>query len=49
MTMERIFFELIKNHNSTGYTIDKVPDYLRDKVQTLLDEEGLDGEGRTKQ
>lgn len=46
--MERIFFELIKNHNSTGYTIDKVPDYLRDEVQTLLDDAGLDGQGKPK-
>lgn len=47
--MDKIFFELIKNNNSTGYTINMVPAAFKDKVQDLLDEAGLDGEGRPKQ
>lgn len=47
--MERTFFELIKAHAISGYTIELVPPMYRDEVQALLDKEGLDGNGNRKE
>lgn len=47
--MDRTFFELIKAHAISGYTIEMVPSRYRDEVQALLDKEGLDGNGNRKE
>lgn len=46
--MARTYFELIKAHKLSGYTIDMVDPLFKDEVMKLLDAEGLDGYGNAK-
>lgn len=39
--MEKIYYNLIKQANITGWTIDMVPALWREKTQSLLDADTL--------